>query len=83
MSGYTDTLLNQYRQCVYEAVGRPGNPAGPEVKSMKITQPKTYKGQDSINIFDEWVNQVLRWFRINKVGHVHGCLSRRLSRSMV
>ena len=34
---------------------------------MKITQPKAYKGQDSINIFDEWVNQILRWFRIYKV----------------
>jgi len=34
---------------------------------MRITQPKAYKGQDSINIFDEWVNQVLHWFRIYKV----------------
>jgi len=52
---------------MYEAVGQPGNPVGPEVKSMKITQPKEYKGQDSINIFNEWVNQVLCWFRIYKV----------------
>ena len=34
---------------------------------MKITQPKAYKGQDSTNIFDEWVNQMLCWFRIYKV----------------
>jgi len=34
---------------------------------MKISQPKAYKGQDNINIFDEWVNQILRWFRIYKV----------------
>ena len=34
---------------------------------MKITQPKAYKGQDSINIFNEWVNQMLHWFRIYKV----------------
>jgi len=67
MSGYTDTLLDQYRQCIYEAVGQPGDPVGPEVKSMKITQPKAYKGQDNINIFNEWVNQVLCWFRIYKV----------------
>ncbi|KIM51038.1 hypothetical protein SCLCIDRAFT_54133, partial [Scleroderma citrinum Foug A] len=39
----------------------------PEVKAMKITQPKAYKGQDSIDIFNEWVNQMLRWFRIYKV----------------
>jgi len=67
MSGYTGTLLDQYRQCVYEAVSQPGDPAGLEVKSMKISQPKAYKGQDNINIFDEWVNQILRWFRIYKV----------------
>ena len=67
MSGYTNTLLDWYRQCIYEAVGRPSNPVGPEVKAMKIAQPKAYKGQDSINIFDEWVNQLLRWFRIYKV----------------
>ena len=34
---------------------------------MKIAQPKAYKGQDSIDIFNEWVNQLLRWFRIYKV----------------
>ena len=34
---------------------------------MKIAQPKAYKGQDSINIFNEWVNQLLHWFRIYKV----------------
>ena len=67
MSGYMNTLLDQYRQCIYEAVGRPSNPVGPEVKAMKITQPKAYKGQNSINICDEWVNQMLCWFRIYKV----------------
>ena len=83
MSGYTDTLLDHYRQHIYEAVGRPSNPVGPEVKAMKITQPKAYKGQDSIDTFDEWVNQILHWFRIYKVtgpdrdvkSHIHGCLS--------
>jgi len=34
---------------------------------MKISQPKAYKGQDNIDIFDKWVNQILRWFRIYKV----------------
>ena len=83
MSGYTDTLLDHYRQHIYKAVGRPSNPVGPEVKAMKITQPKAYKGQDSIDTFDEWVNQILHWFRIYKVtgpdrdvkSHIHGCLS--------
>ena len=67
MSGYMNTLLDWYRQRIYEAVGQPSNPAGPEVKAMKITQPKAYKGQDGIDIFDEWVNQMLHWFRIYKV----------------
>ena len=67
MSGYMNTLLDRYRQRIYEAVGQPCNPVGPEVKAMKIAQPKAYKGQDSIDIFDEWVNQLLRWFRIYKV----------------
>jgi len=72
MSGYTGTLLDRYRQCIYEAVSQPGDPAGPEVKSMKISQPKAYKGQDNIDIFDKWVNQILRWFRIYKVtGPIH------------
>ena len=62
-----NTLLDQYRQHIYKAVGQPSNPAGPEVKAMKIAQPKAYKGQDSINIFNEWVDQLLRWFRIYKV----------------
>jgi len=64
MSGYTGTLLNRYRQRVYEAISQPGDPAGPKVKS---SQPKAYKGQDNIDIFDKWVNQILLWFRIYKV----------------
>ena len=67
MSGYMNTLLDQYRQHIYEAVSQPSNPVGPEVKAMKITQPKAYKGQDSIDIFDEWVNQMLHRFRIYKM----------------
>ena len=67
MSGYMNTLLDRYRQRIYEAVGQPSNPVGPEVQAMKITQPKAFKGQDSINIFNEWVNQLLHWFRIYKV----------------
>ena len=43
MSGYMNTLLDQYRQHIYEAVSQPSNPAGPEVKAMKITQPEAYK----------------------------------------
>ena len=71
-----NTPLDRYRQHIYKAVSRPSNPVGPEVKAMKITQPKAYKGQDSINIFDEWVNQMLRWFRIYKVT----CLDRDVDR---
>ncbi|KIK10985.1 hypothetical protein PISMIDRAFT_19899 [Pisolithus microcarpus 441] len=42
-------------------------PAGPEVKVIKIAQPKYYKGQDDIDAFDEWVNQTLCWLKIYKV----------------
>ncbi|KIK13616.1 hypothetical protein PISMIDRAFT_17852 [Pisolithus microcarpus 441] len=42
-------------------------PAGPEVKAIKIAQPKYYKGQDDIDAFDKWVNQTLHWLKIYKV----------------
>ncbi|KIK26882.1 hypothetical protein PISMIDRAFT_8662 [Pisolithus microcarpus 441] len=42
-------------------------PAGPEVKAIKIAQPKYYKGQDDIDAFNEWVNQTLCWLKIYKV----------------
>ncbi|KIK14944.1 hypothetical protein PISMIDRAFT_16895 [Pisolithus microcarpus 441] len=38
MSGYTELLLEKYRQRIYEA----------------IAQPKYYKGQDNIDAFNEW-----------------------------
>ncbi|KIK20524.1 hypothetical protein PISMIDRAFT_12904 [Pisolithus microcarpus 441] len=67
MSGYTESLLEKYHQRIYKAVGRHTAPAGPEVKAIKITQPKYYKGQDDIDAFDEWVNQTLCWLKIYKV----------------
>ncbi|KIK21926.1 hypothetical protein PISMIDRAFT_103166, partial [Pisolithus microcarpus 441] len=39
----------------------------PEVKAIKITPPRYYKGQDDINTFDKWVNQTLCWLKIYKV----------------
>ncbi|KIK20359.1 hypothetical protein PISMIDRAFT_105930, partial [Pisolithus microcarpus 441] len=67
MSGYTESLLEKYRQRIYEAVGHHMAPTGPEVKAIKIAQPKYYKGQDDINTFDKWVNQTLCWLKIYKV----------------
>ncbi|KIK22417.1 hypothetical protein PISMIDRAFT_102364, partial [Pisolithus microcarpus 441] len=67
MSGYMESLLEKYHQRIYEVVGCHTAPAGPEVKAIKIAQPKYYKGQDDIDAFDKWVNQTLHWLKIYKV----------------
>ncbi|KIK12765.1 hypothetical protein PISMIDRAFT_120298, partial [Pisolithus microcarpus 441] len=67
MSGYMELLLEKYHQRIYKVVGHHTAPTGPEVKAIKIAQPKYYKGQDDIDTFDKWVNQTLRWLKIYKV----------------
>ena len=60
--------MRRYSQCIDEQVGEePDGPLGPEVKAMNPPKPKKYAGEDDIDKFDEWLVQLLVYFRIFKI----------------
>ena len=57
-----------YSQRIDEQVGEePDGPLGPEVKVMNPPKPEKYTGEDDIDKFDEWLVQLLAYFRIFKI----------------
>ena len=55
----------------------PLGPLGPEVKVMSLPKPGKYGGQDDIKKFDNWLTQLLKYFRTFKVtgyGHNTDCV---------
>ena len=60
--------MRHYSQCIDKQVGKePNGPLGPEVKAMNLPKPKKYVGKDDINKFNEWLVQLLVYFRIFKI----------------
>ncbi|KAF8547828.1 hypothetical protein OG21DRAFT_1526896 [Imleria badia] len=42
-------------------------PVGPEIKAMNLPKPGKYGGQDDLEKFDDWVHQLLKYYRMFKV----------------
>ena len=60
--------MRRYSQHIDEQVGEePDGPLGPEVKAMNPPKPEKYAGEDDIDKFDEWLVQLLAYFRIFKI----------------
>ena len=60
--------MRRYSQHIDEQVGEePNGPLGPEVKAMNLPKPEKYAGEDDIDKFDEWLVQLLAYFRIFKI----------------
>ena len=60
--------MRRYSQHIDEQVGEePDGSLGPEVKAMNPPKPEKYAGKDDINKFDEWLVQLLAYFRIFKI----------------
>ena len=65
---YTGFAMRCYGQRIREQVGKePFGPLGPEVKAMSPLKPGKYGGQDDIEKFDNWLTQLLKYFRTIKV----------------
>ena len=60
--------MRRYSQRIDKQVGKePNGPLGPKVKAMNPPKPKKYAGEDDIDKFDEWLVQLLAYFRIFKI----------------
>ncbi|KIM58608.1 hypothetical protein SCLCIDRAFT_27989 [Scleroderma citrinum Foug A] len=65
---YTGFAMQCYGQHIQEQVGEePFGPLGPEVKVMSLPKPGKYGGQDDIEKFNDWLTQLLKYFRTFKV----------------
>jgi len=65
--------MRQYSQHIREQVGnKPNGPLGPEVKVMNLPKLGKYGGQDNMEKFDNWLTQLLKYFRTFKItGYRH------------
>ena len=69
---YIKLAMRCYSQRIDEQVGEePNGPFGPEVKAMNPPKPEKYAGEDDIDKFDEWLVQLLAYFRIFKITELH------------
>ena len=70
---YTGFTMQHYGQHIREQVDKESfGPLGPEVKAMSPPKPGKYGGQDDIEKFDDWLTQLLKYFRtFNVTGY--GC----------
>ena len=60
--------MRRYSQRIDKQVGEePDGPLGLEVKAMNLPKPEKYAGEDDIDKFDEWLVQLLAYFRIFKI----------------
>jgi len=60
--------MRQYSQHIREQVGdEPDGPLGPEVKAMNPPKLGKYGGQDDMEKFDDWLTQLLKYFRTFKI----------------
>jgi hypothetical protein len=63
---YEHDIMLRYQQMICEHVGRTRK-GFKDLKSIKISPPDSYGGEDDIEVFDNWVTRLLRWLRIQNV----------------
>ncbi|KAJ8091926.1 hypothetical protein PM082_024160 [Marasmius tenuissimus] len=59
-------IHHKYRSQIKEQVGEP-SPVIEGLKSLKVNEPKHYKGQGDVEIFEAWLMKVLRWMSVNRL----------------
>jgi hypothetical protein len=63
---YRDETIEKYRQLIRERVGADRSQV-PDIKGLKVSPPESYDGTDNIQAFEEWLQALLRYFRILKI----------------
>ena len=63
---YEAELLRRYKWLIRDRVGYEKEPV-PDIKNIRVSAPEKYSGEDDIEVFDTWLNGLLRWFRVYNV----------------
>ena len=59
---YENNALDRLRRWIRERVGVTINT--PEIRGLKVSVPDAYEGVDNIQEFEEWLGNVLRYYRL-------------------
>ena len=60
---YEAELLRRYKWLICDRVRYEKEPV-PDIKNIRVSAPEKYSGEDDIEVFDTWLNGLLRWFRV-------------------
>ena len=67
---YEAELLRRYKGLIHDRVGHERE-ALPDIKNIRVSAPEKYSGEDDIQVFDTWLNGLLRWFRVYNITGDH------------
>jgi hypothetical protein len=63
---YEHDIMLHYQQMIHERVGV-SHEGFKDLKSIKISPPDSYSGEDDIEVFNNWIAGLLRWLRIQNM----------------
>ena len=61
---YEDEVIHRIRETIKDQVSQDSVYTIDEVKHVKHPTPKSYSGKDDIEVFENWLAEILRWFRV-------------------
>ena len=67
---YEAELLCRYKGLIHDRVGHERE-ALPDIKNIRVSAPEKYSGEDDIEVFDTWLNGLLRWVQVYNITGLH------------
>ena len=64
---YEDVMIRCLRTMIKDRVSRSMSYMLDKVKHVKPTPPKQYGGEDDVKVFETWLADLLRWFRVTGI----------------
>jgi hypothetical protein len=61
---YEDVVIRRLRKSIKDQVGKETRFDSTVLKNLKLPQPEKYAGEDDIEVFENWLSGLLKWFRI-------------------
>ena len=63
---YEEEVIRQYHVLIHDQVGQEFQ-AISEMKSLRVSAPEKYSGEDDIEKFDTWVTGLLQWYWVHNI----------------
>ena len=63
---YEEEVIRRYHVLIHDRVGQEFQMI-PKMKSLRVSAPEKYSGEDDIETFDTWVTGLLWWYRVHNI----------------